>query len=279
MRFDAYAGNVWGGVPCAQVAEVVALAAQSRVERGRPRGRYSDVFEVKSGADMIGWLGRDYVNEAAYFEFKGETTPATSGAIRRHFPDTHTVSRLDACEDFDDASAFESLTVLLDGAKDPRVQSDLRAPRDGDRGRTIYWGSPSSRVMVRLYEAGKMRDRLHYGRPNWTRAEAQIRPGKAAEKMVAARVSPLEAWGFGAWTRRAAEQMSQVEVPRFAPTSTPATFDRVTLYLARTFRRHLESMLEDYGNWECIGRELAAVWSADDLAQQAAAEALARDRR
>jgi hypothetical protein len=279
MRFDAYAGNVWGGVPCSEVAEIVAIASQSRVERGRPRGRYSDVFDLKVGADLVGWVGLDQVNEAAYFEFKGTATPEASGAIRKHFGSAHTVSRLDACEDFDDRGAFDSLTRLMDGAKDPRVHSDLRAPRDGDRGRTIYWGSPSSRAMVRVYEAGKMKDRLHYGRPDWTRAEAQIRPGKPAEKVLAATVNPVEAWGFAAWTKRAAEALCQVEVPRFAPTSVPATFDKTTLYLARAFRRHFETMLSDFGDWECVGRELAAVWVADDGAATAMQEALTRSRR
>jgi DNA relaxase NicK len=156
------------------------------------------------------------------------------------------------------------------------VKSDEIRPRDGDRGRTIYWGSTTSRVMVRVYEAGKMRDRLHFGRPDWARAEAQIRPGKAMEKVAAAQVSPLEAWGFAAWSMRAAEALSQFEVPRFAPAVTPATFDRTTVYLARAFRRHWESMLEDFGDWECIGREMAAVWAADDQAEEATRAALKR---
>jgi hypothetical protein len=246
------------------------------VERGRPRGRYTDVFDVKDGADMIGWVGRDAMIDTAYFEFKGSSTPTTAAAIRKHWPSKHTVSRADACEDLEHPDAFDQVMRVFDAAKDPRVHSLLMAPRDGDRGRTIYWGSGQSRAMSRLYEAGKMKERLHFGRPNWVRAEGQFRPGKAAEKVLAATLTPLEFWGLSAWTKRAAEGLCQVEVPRFAPPSQPVEFDKTTLYLARAFRRHLEQMVEDYGSFECIGIELKAVWAADDAAA-ASREALTRN--
>ena len=84
MRFDAYAGNVYGGTRCSEVAEMVAIASHARVERGKPRGRYNDVFDIKDGSQPVGWIGRDQMLETAYFEFKGERTPLTSEAIRKH---------------------------------------------------------------------------------------------------------------------------------------------------------------------------------------------------
>lgn len=248
---------------------MAAAAVKGGIERGRPRRRYGDVWDVKCGAELVGWVGQDHDLGAAYFEFKGSTTPETSGAIRKHWPDSHTVSRLDSCEDYDAPDAFRQLVRLFDDAKDPRVQSKAITPRDGDRGETIYWGSGQSRVMVRAYEAGKMKERLHFNRPNWARAEAQVRPGKANEKALASRITPLAAWGFAAWTQRAAQQLSDSEVPRFAPTSSPPTFDRTTLYVARAFRRHFEQMRLDLGDWVCIGREFEAIWSEDDASANA----------
>lgn len=277
MRFDAYAGNVWSGVPASEVAEVVAHSVSASVQRARPGKRQTDCFQVCDGGDMLGWVGRDQVNDAIYFEFKGSRTPETSEAIRSHFKDKHSVSRVDSCEDFDEPGAFDKLTKLIDRFKDPRVQSQIIAPRDGNRGQTIYWGSPKSRAMIRLYEAGLMKDRLHFGRPGWVRAENQLRPGKSDEKWLAATLSPLQVWGFARWSMRVAEAIAQVEVPRFAPTSEPATFDKTTLYFARAFRRHLSSMLEDFGDWVCIGREIEAIWQADDLAAAQTAEAIKRN--
>lgn len=213
------------------------------------------------------WVGVDGALDATYFEVKGTVTPTAAQTIRRHWGDSHTVSRLDSCEDYNAPGAYRQLVKVVDAACDPRVKSHAWQPR-GDRaeeeGATTYWGSTQSRVMVRCYEAGKMKERQHFGRPDWARVEAQVRPGKAAEKKAAATVSALDAWGFAAWSRKAAESLSQVEVQRFAPQSEAPQFDRTTLYLARTFRRHFETMLEDLGDWECVGRELQAVWKGDD---------------
>jgi hypothetical protein len=269
MRFDAYAGNVSGSSP-EEVALMVSHANRARVERGRPRGRYHDVFEVKDGADGLGWVGHDHQLDTAFFEFKGSTTPACVAAIRKHWPKSHTVSRLDSCEDFNEAGCYGGLVALVDRCIDPRVKSKQIAPRLGaDDGTTTYWGSPTSRVMVRCYEAGKMKERRHLARPDWVRVEAQVRPGKSVEKVAAAQVTALEAWGWSAWSKRVAESIAQVEVPRFAPPDTAQEFDKTTLYLARAFRKHWEEMLADFGSWECIGRELEAVWAKDDASSQA----------
>lgn len=276
MRFDAYAGNVRGQVCAAEVSEAVARSSDARAERGRPRGRYTDCFDIKDGALPVGWVGLDQQLDAVYFEFKGSRTPETSAAVRKWWPDDHSVSRFDSCDDWDQLGAFGRLVSLMDAAKDPRVQSKAITPRDGDRGETIYWGSPTSRVMVRVYEKGKTKECLQHARPNWARAEAQIRPGKAAEKALAARLSPVQAWGFAGWSRRAAESLCGVEVERYAAPADLPTFDGTTLYLARTFRRHLEQMRLDFGDWECVGRELQAVWLADDDAKASTQAALAR---
>lgn len=253
---------------------MVAHAIGGRIERARPRRRYHDVFEVRDGADQAGWVGHDEQLETAYFEFKGATTPDTAAAIRKHWADKHTVSRFDSCEDFDEADSYGRLVRLVDAARDPRVQSHEIRPRDGDRGVTTYWGSHSSQVMVRAYEAGKMRDRLHFNRPNWVRLEAQVRPAKAMLKRAAAACSPLDVWGFSAWSQRAAEALCQVEVNRFVAPSEPPEYDRTTLYLARAFRKHFEEMLADFGDWGCIGREVTAIWERDDLAEREMAELL-----
>lgn len=268
MRFDAYAGNVSGSRP-EEVAAMVAHANRARVERGRPRGRYHDCFEVVDGPSGLGWVGHDAQLDTAFFEFKGETTPACVAAIRKHWPLSHTVSRLDSCEDFSEAGCYGRLVGLVDKCIDPRVKSKQIAPRLGqDDGVTTYWGSTTSRVMVRCYEAGKMKERRHLARPDWVRVEAQVRPGKALEKRAAASVSALDAWGWSAWTKRLAEILAEVEVPRFAPPSESPEFDKTTLYLARAFRRHWEELVGERGDWVCVGREFEEVWRQDDASRE-----------
>lgn len=251
---------------------MVAHANKARVERGRPRGRYGDVFEVKDGHESLGWVGHDHQLDTAFFEFKGAMTPSCTAAIRKHWPQSHTVSRFDSCEDFNEPNCYGRLVRIVDDLADPRVLSNEIRPRNGDRGITTYWGSPTSRVMVRCYEAGKMKERLHLAKPHWVRVEAQVRPGKAAEKVVAASVTPLGVWGYGAWSKRVAEHLSHVEVPRYAAPSVAPEFDKTTLYVARAFRRHLEEMKAERGSWECVGREFDEIWRQDDEANRLGAQ-------
>jgi hypothetical protein len=267
MKFDAYAGNVWETRP-ERVAELVAFGTACRVEDSRPRGRYGRVLEVKDGAAPIGWVGLDGVLNAAYFEFKGGRTPEAAAAIRKHFDDGHNVSRCDVAEDFNEAGAFERLVKVIDDSKgDDRVHSEAIIPRDGDRGQTIYWGGRKSSALVRCYEKGKQKENLHLRRPHWARVELQMRPGKSVQKRLVARLDPLAVWGLGRWTMNVAQQLTGVELERFTAPQMAPEFDRTTLYLARTFRKHFETMLEDFGNWQCIGEEISAIWARDDLAQ------------
>lgn len=79
-------------------------------------------------------------------------------------------------------------------------------------------------------------------------------------------MSPVEVVGLTAWTQRVASVIAGLPVPRFEPDPRQYSFDKTTLYLARTFRRHWQEMLADFGSWECVGRELEAIWKQDDEA-------------
>jgi hypothetical protein len=266
MRFDAYAGTVWDA-KFHDVAQMIAFGAHCRVEHGKPRGRYNEVLEVRDGAEAIGWVGEDRVSGAPYFEFKGVRTPDAAAALRKHWDGAHQVSRADVCDDYNEPGAYPRLVKLVDEFKgDPRVHSESITPRDGDRGETIYWGSRQARTMVRCYEKGKQKENLHLAKPHWARIELQTRPGKALEKRAAALMAPLSFWGFGRWTQNVATQLTGLEIERFAPPQEAPEFDRTTLYLARTFRRHLAEMRADFGTPDMVWREFESIWARDDQA-------------
>lgn len=268
MRFDAYAGNVWER-PAEEVANVIAWSLKGRVERAKPRGRYAQCFEVKDAAASVGWVGRDDRLGSAYFEFKGGRTPDVSASIRKHWTEGHNVSRCDVCDDYNQAGAFGRLVDICDQVKgDRRVTSHAIVPRDGDRGQTVYYGSGTSQAMVRVYEKGKQAENLHLAKPDWARIELQVRPGKAALKELSARLDPLALWGLARWTANIAQTLTGLDLERFRPPQEAPQYDRTTLYLARTFRRHWEEMKADLGDWECIGREIEAIWAEDDQAQE-----------
>ena len=125
MKWDAYAGNVSGSKP-EEVGELLAFGVRGRLERGRPRGRYHDVFEVKDGPEQVGWVGHDSRLDTAYFEFKGVRTPEVVSAIRKHWKTTHRVSRMDACEDYNAPGAFDQLVAVLDRCKDQIGRASCR---------------------------------------------------------------------------------------------------------------------------------------------------------
>lgn len=263
MRFDAYAGTI-GETDFPHVAQVLASELGGAVRRGSARRRYGEVLDIEVVGRQAAWVGLDRGNGTVYFEGKGETSPDLVEAVRRHFPD-HGCARVDVCEDYDEAGAFDRLVKLVRRHKGPRVEAGyVRLPDDPEKGRTWSAGVRGGVGMVRVYEAGKMRERLHYGRPNWARLELECRPHYARDKRHAARASPLDVWGFSAWTCRVGEVVAQVPIPRFEPERTASTHDRRTLYLARTFRRHFEELLSDLGDWECVGREIQQIWREDD---------------
>jgi hypothetical protein len=263
MRFDAYAGNVRGH-SLDDVAALLASSVSGTINHGRGVRRYGETLRIETPGHLAGWCASDQVNDCIYFECKGETSPEVAIGLRAQMPG-HTVSRLDVCEDYDQRGAFEALQALVRGHKGPRVQAGYVAlPDEDERGRTWAAGVRGGVAMVRVYEAGKMKERAHVGRPHWTRAELECRPHYAKDKAIAANLSPVEVWGLSGWTSRVGHALMGVEVPRYLPPARQSTHDSTTLYIARKFRRHLEVMLGDFGSWECVGREVAGIWAEDD---------------
>ena len=265
MRFDAYAGSIQGP-DAGQVAHSIARDLGGIVAAGRPQRRCPHTLQVDVDGRQAAWVGFDKANDAVYFEGKGETSPDLVGSIRSAFPE-HTAARLDVCEDLEGEGVFDDLVALVRAHKGDRVKGGFVAlPDDPEDGRTWAAGVRGGVAYMRIYEAGKMRERRALGRPHWVRPEWELRPHGARVKRAAARMSPLEVVGLTAWTQRVSSVISGLQVPRFEPDPRLYSHDKTTAYLARTFRRHWQEMLTDHGSWECIGRELQSIWNQDDLA-------------
>jgi hypothetical protein len=268
MRFDGYAGTL-REVDFDLAARSIAHALGGEVERGQARRRYGEVLDINLEGRQAAWVGWDRGNGTVYFEGKGETTPDLAKAVRRHFKG-HTVARADVCEDYDAPGAFERLVGLVRECKGPRVDAGfVRLPDDPDKGRTWSAGVRGAVGMIRVYESGKMRERLHLGRPNLARLELECRPHYAEQKVAAASMSPADFWGFTAWTHRVGEAITQVDLARYEGSVRRTTEHKTTLYIARTFRRHLEGLLErEGGDQAAVMQVFARVWAEDDQAAQ-----------
>ena len=272
-RFDAYAASL-RGVPFDEVVYELSRQTGGLAVSGHTRRRYGVVADINVGARMAAWVGEDQANGCIYVEAKGETTPEFVDVIRDRFP-LHSVARADPCADFDGEGVFDYLLELAREVKGEKVRAGYVAlPDDPSEGRTYAMGRRGGVAYARLYEAGKHPDKAHWCRPNAVRFEVEVRPHYARDKAAAARMQPLEFFGFAGWSKRVAEAILEAHVPRFAAEVKASTHDRTTLYLARAFRRHWDEMLSDFGDWECIGRELESVWREDD--EMAATLALRR---
>lgn len=271
MRWDAVGASIREN-EAGYVAHVLQKGLSGMLVRGGRRRRYEEILSLDVGGREAAWVGFDKANDLVYVEGKGETTPDVVQLLRVHFPG-HTCPRLDVCEDYRAPGSFELLREVIrtaavaSGKGSSPVLGFTALPDDPVAGRT--WGNlrRGGVGFIRLYEPGKMAERAHWGL-DAARVEGEFRPHTPAEKLAAASMTPIEVWGLTAWTRRVAEVLTCVEVPRFEPPASVYTQARTTQYLARTFRKHWLEMREDYGDWECIGREFEEVWRLDDEMQE-----------
>ena len=266
MRFDGYGATIRTDTP-REVALCLADALDTKPEKGPAIRRFGVTTGFNVGPKLAVWMGIDPNpdTDIVYIEAKGENTPRVVDAIRRQFP-LHSAPRLDVCEDYDEPGAFERLVGLVRASKGPRVKGGYVAlPDDSNDGRTWAAGTRGGVAYLRVYEAGKHPDRIHLGRPNWVRPELEARPHYAKDKLAAASMSPLDVWGLCRWTQQVGQRLSGCEINRFEPQARQYSHDKTTLYIARTFRRHLEEMDR---NGEDFMRTCRDVWDADDAAMK-----------
>ena len=82
------------------------------------------------------------------------------------------MTRVDACADFDAPGAAEALLApSIEVKKERRIMGGKAGDWDDfpEKGRTLYLGSQSSPVRMRLYEKGLQPEYAHLNRPNWAR--------------------------------------------------------------------------------------------------------------
>lgn len=261
MKFDGYGATIKTYKSFGGVVTVVADALNSSPSDGPRLPRFGSTTAFNVGPRMAAWMGVNPVSQDIYIEAKGETTPAFVEALRSAFPE-HSAPRIDVCEDYNGQGVFDCMVALARQAKGPRVKSGYVAlPDDAEDGKTWAAGKRGGVGYLRIYEKGKQPGELMQGRPDWVRAELEARPHYARDKEAAAHMSPVEVWGLSAWTRHVGQRLMQIDVARFEPEIRRYSAEKTTLYIARTFRRHLEEM---FANGEDFPRTCRQIWADDD---------------
>lgn len=262
MKFDAYAASIQSGSSSfLAVAECLGDALKTAPSVGPSVRRFGPTTAFNVGPRMAAWMGVMEQSGLIYVEAKGETTPTVVAALRSAFP-SHGVPRVDVCEDYNEPGALDRLIAIARAHKGPRVKSGYVAlPDDDEDGRTWAAGKRGGTGYMRLYDKGKQKEYLHLGQPDWARFEVELRPHYSADKQAASLMSPVEVLSLCPWARSVAEAVLRCDISKYQQQIRRYSHDKTTLYIARTFRRHLQEMIE---NGEAIDRTFQQVWEEDD---------------
>jgi hypothetical protein len=254
VRFDGYSATTTAANH-EQLIELFGDGFTAQAGRGFHNFGYRIGLKDHSGTEVgsVMWGGRQ--GERSMLEVKGEHSPRVVEALRSRFP--HRATRLDSCADFDAPGSFER---LLGSCMEVKRRYRLKGERQGDwedfpeLGRTQYLGSRQSVTRLRLYEKGKQPEYLHLDKPEWVRAEVQVRPAKEA-KSEFSQVSALDVWGASAWTRElAAGILSNHIDPHPAGTVWKKTNDEQAFHwMCKQYASVLLGLHDELGSWECVG--------------------------
>lgn len=217
-RFDWYQATVLRADPNRLARDLADEYEWSEIEPASPRHGYRYAVQIVRGTTIatVMW-GGDTQGTGVHVIASGDRAHGVAIWLRTKYP-LHHVTRMDAALDLDRASVdtpthliggvgptcdlFDQLEVAVRSeAINRRMETSFQrysSGLDGELGRTLYLGSPASRMRLRVYEKGKKDDPDR--RPNWVRIEAQYRPKKRHHKEAAATMAPDQVFAVSKWT-------------------------------------------------------------------------------
>lgn len=164
--------------------------------------------------------------------------------------------------------AQQAATTAREGCPAVRSINRIESPS----GRTLYLGSPSSAIRVRVYE--KSREQWSKGNSNFPagiiRLELQWRP-KGDDRRAAMTLRPSQMWGASAWTTDIAHQILDDVYVIDRPVAEATTWDRryswMTTQAGSIFRQAVSrygllAVLADMGIDDVQGAAMAAAPTA-----------------
>ncbi len=256
MKFDWYQASIPGAPPEVVMATLAKSEYYGDWEETRAQKGYDTGAQFVVGDQVLYRInyGGQNAEYGSNVVGSGGFAPKLAEIIRTNFP-AHKVSRLDSCIDYHHKDVYDYLRKkALKIAKEQKVQvrEIVKPLAESDDGRTLYLGSQTSAVSMRIYEKGKQ---LGCG-DEWVRAELQVRPQKDV-KVIAALLSPLEVWGLAKWSHSMAVQMGNAELQRVdAQVYQQSDHDRAYRFFLKQYRRVLEQMRTSHGSWEAVGAQI-----------------------
>lgn len=191
----------------------------------------------------------------------GSDSPALVEALRS-FGMPHKPSRIDSCVDWYEDGLFDRMSsVLIQFARDNRLQLDHMGDWTRGEKRTLYIGSKSSPVYLCLYEKGHQ---MGLDAPkNWVRLEVRAKPANQHRAMAAA-WGPKDIFCLS-WIPKALVLLGWQSLERKAiGTIWRAPDDlRSRAALIRQYGPTMAKWAAELGSWEALGPAIQE--AIDDL--------------
>ena len=168
---------------------------------GRGANSYERKADFKRGDRKICTVQWGGVNPDPNITASGSDAPFIRGLITARFPEGR-MSRLDSA--FDSMSGTAEFQRVCAWAEERAERAGVNCTwiknSDTTKGDTLYIGSKSSRVQIRIYEKGKEQKLSGEKRDLWWRAEVQLRP-ESRNKSMSYKYSSGMVWGASRITR------------------------------------------------------------------------------
>lgn len=278
-HFDWYSGSYHGDH--ADFVGAICERLRAGVDGGREKGRHGFAHALRLRGDrglhaLVQW-GGELHGDRVHAAFSGSRA-GDGAALFRELVPQHRVSRVDVAEDVVGEGALRELQRLSGKvARSHGLKRCRVVPDDAAGGETIYVGSRSSPVFVRIYEKGKqlkatgeMVDAAQLavdlkGHPvdSWVRCEIEVKP-KSHAKAAMSHLAAEAFWGTSPWSADLYHGLTGARVERVVVGSVwrPDDYTRTMRALVGQYGRFLEGLHSDLGSWSCVGLQLG-----DELAK------------
>ena len=276
-HFDWYSGSYRGDhrLVATAVCENIGAFLEGPISKGRHGFASKAHLQADRGLSCTIQWGGDLHGDLVHVAFSGWRSGEGASLLRDVVPQ-HRVSRVDVAEDVCGPGAFSQLQKLSSRiARDHGLKRSRIVPDNPMSGRTVYVGSRTSPVFVRIYEKGKQVLTSHargatmvdaqqlgvdlkgYPIESWARCEVEVKP-KAHARSDLAHLPPERFWGCSEWTSALYRDLSGSDIERINVGSVWQADDlsRTVRSMLKQYGRTLERLHADLGSWECVGLQL-----------------------
>ena len=229
--------------------------------RGRGSNSYERKADFKRGDRIICTVQWGGVNPDPNITATGSDSAFIRGLITAKFPEGR-ISRVDSA--YDSVSGTAECQRVCAWAEERAEQADVNSTwiknSDTTKGDTLYIGSKTSRIQIRIYEKGKQ---TGYKPGEWWRAEVQFRPD-SRNKTSAYKYSSGVVWGASRitrdlWSFLGGEKLAAIE-EQYSMKQKDLE-DRLA-HLVKQYGNLLREAVESTGSWVAVGSKL------DSLSEQ-----------